>query len=417
MRIQKSECLRRKQAIETALRDGFAPHGYKGNSKGSSVVEASKRLKNVSYRSLLDDLSLNRYTPNWSLFKEEPKPEDYIAERKLRDENNKLKSRLSYLERETIAEDDIKEALFELKSHKFTPPKWAINTSKPKSGPGMPILFTSDFQWGEVINKDEMDGVNEFNSEVASQRYQKLIEKSISLSFDHMTNPVYEGIYYLRGGDAVSGDIHQELRETNDLQAIPAVKDLVEHEIWGINELKKKFGKVHVESVPGNHGRTTIKPFSKRYAELNYDTLSAWMIEQWFNAKGDNDVTFNTPMSGDSLFNIYGFNFLLTHGDRIGSRGGEGFIGPVATIARGMKKLHDYYAQLGRHLEYILTGHFHTSLQLDLGFANGCLPGYSEFARDHRMPPKAPSQWLLYCHPDHGISARWEIYLDERPRL
>ena len=35
-------------------------------------------------------------------------------------------------------------------------------------------------------------------------------------------------------GDEVSGDIHQELRETNELSAIPAVRSLVAAETWGI---------------------------------------------------------------------------------------------------------------------------------------------------------------------------------------
>jgi hypothetical protein len=188
-------------------------------------------------------------------------------------------------------------------------------------------------------------------------------------------------------------------------------------ERWGIQTLAERFGRVWVISVPGNHGRTRIKPQSKLYAEENFDYLSALMLEREFAAAGDKRVEFLTPKSGDALFRVAGFRFLLSHGDRIGSSGGQGFIGPAATITRGMKKLHDYYANLGHPLDYCLVGHFHTSLELEYGWSNGSLPGYSEYAMRFRMKPAAPSQWLLFVHPRHGVTCRWPIKLEERPRI
>jgi len=230
-----------------------------------------------------------------------------------------------------------------------------------------------------------------------------------------MVKPEYPGIIYWRLGDMISGDIHQELRETNDLQSLPAVLDLVEHEEAGIKELKRAFGRVYVVSVPGNHGRTTMKPFAKQFVETNYDYLSAVMLEKQF--KGDDAITFHTPLSGDAIVNVFGYRFLGTHGDRIGSSGGQGFIGPAATIARGMKKLSDYYSGLGQPIDYQLMGHFHTSLELEYGWSNGSLPGYGEFAKMFRMKPQPPSQWLLFCHPKYGVTCRWPILLEPRPRL
>jgi hypothetical protein len=343
-----------------------------------------------------------------------------LAERDKRrytDQIEALRQALRDAHREANREEDMRRALFGLAATSIERPKWMTGggTSKGKV-PTIPVLFTSDFQWGEKITGSELDGVNQFDQHVASRRYKRLIDTTISVARDHMGGRhAYPGIIYCRGGDSVSGDIHDELRETNDLQSIPAAKDLTEHEAEGIRKLRAAFGKVHVVSVPGNHGRTTRKPHAKRFVETNYDTLVAWWLESQF--KSDDAVTFQTPMSGDALFGIYGWTWLLTHGDRIGSRGGEGYVGPAATVTRGMKKLTEYYATLGTRIDNILVGHFHTRLELEMGFCNGCLPGYSEYAKGARYRPAEPSQWLLFVHREHGITARWPIQLEHRPRV
>ena len=222
---------------------------------------------------------------------------------------------------------------------------------------------------------------------------------------------MYPGIFYLRGGDAISGRIHDELCETNSVDSVPAVMELCALECWGIEQLEKKFGKVHVISIGGNHGRMTVKPRHKRYLQTNLELLIAWGIEKHF--VGNSNVTFDTPISGDAYFQIFGWNILMQHGDRMGSRGGAGFVGPAATIARGHKKLIRQYADKGLIVHCVLTGHLHCPLELEDGFANGSLAGYSEFAQTLRAKVGPPVQWLLFFHPENFITARWKIQLEK----
>ena len=341
-----------------------------------------------------------------------------LAERERRryeDRIQNLAQQLKQSHRELNAGEDIRKAIFGLADQVIEPPRWTVPSTPSKSKPGIPVLFASDFQWGEVIKASELDGINAFNAEIARARYHRLIERTVDLCFRHMVNADYPGIVYLRGGDMISGEIHEELRETNDLQSIPAVVDLVEQETAGIRILADKFKRVHVISVPGNHGRTTIKPHAKRFVETNYDYLLACMLEREF--REDKRVTFRSPVSGDARFAVFGWWFLLSHGDRIGSSGGQGFIGPAATITRGMKKLVDYYATLGQHVDWTLIGHFHTRMELEYGLSNGSLPGYSEYAKQFRMKPQPAEQWLFFVHPVHGITCRWPILLGRRPKL
>jgi hypothetical protein len=306
-----------------------------------------------------------------------------------------------------------REFLFGMTSKEIKDPKWTVRKSPGKKSEHIAVLMASDFQWGEVISPERMGGINEFNIKIAQERYKKLIERTIDISFNHLPNNTYAGIIYMRLGDMVSGDIHDDLNESNEAHAVEAVRSVVASELWGIKELVKAFGKVHVISVPGNHGRTTRKPQSKRGAVDNYDTLSAWWLESMFGPS--KDVTFYTPESGDALFSLYGRRYLATHGDRIGARGGQGFIGPAATILRGMKKTFDTYAGMKTPITKMFIGHFHVAYELDYGWSNGSLPGYSEFARDGRMKPEEPTQWLIFFHKKYGATSRWSIRLAPEP--
>lgn len=336
-------------------------------------------------------------------------------QQRYQDEIERLRGELRRAHRELNDGEDFRRALFGTVKKPVVIPDWSLPRVKGTTDAELPMLFVSDWQWGESISAARLGGFNEFNPRVAEERVRMMVAKTIELSFVHRGRKNYPGIYYLRGGDMISGEIHEDLRESNNLQSIPAVRDLVRVEAWAIRELKKRYGKVHVKSVPGNHGRPTEKPRSKRDAEDNFDVLSHFWLESIFS--GDKDVTFDAPSSGDALFSVYGYNFCMTHGDRIGSSGGMGFLGAVATITRGMKKTFDYYATLGYIIDYLLIGHFHVGMRLEYGYSNGSLPGYSEYAKGYRLRPQAPQQYLLFVHPDYGVADEKSILLGPRPKI
>lgn len=328
---------------------------------------------------------------------------------RLEDDLRIARGRALAAEKRAHEAERLREAVFGLKSTSAKTPEWAIERSKAGDAPHVPVLVFSDAQWGEVISSQNMDGINKFNVAIAQERYRRLIERTIDISLEHLPKNRYSGIVYLRGGDMVSGDIHEELRETNELAAIPAVRSIVAAETWGLSQLADAFGQVHVVSVPGNHGRTQKKPPTKRVQD-NYDTLSAWWLESSF--RQDSRITWQTPNSTDAVFDLHGRLYLATHGDNIGSSGGQGFIGPAATIMRGMKKTMDEYARRGVMLSKMFVGHFHTAYDLGYGWSNGSLPGYSEYARSYRMTPEPPVQWLINFHPRYGATSMWKVELE-----
>jgi len=417
--LSKQEWQRRKASIEDALRKGYPPPGTHGQHGAGAIRTAAKALK-ISPTSLQSSIAraetLGLPPIKWSIYK---RPEaDKITEKtpdsvKARNQIGELRKRLDEALAYTSQIEDIRKSVFNLLPEKLSIPQWQVPKSAGKSQPEIPTLFTSDFQCGEVIRSAELDFPNDYNQDIFRERYRRLIKTSVKLLERENPKMDYPGMVYLRGGDAVSGSIHLDLEATDDCTPSEQTRVVIEEEIRGLEELLRAVPKITVYSVPGNHDRTTFKPRSKRYTALSYDYLAIWAMESYFRAKGETRITFCAPPSGDAYFSIFNTNYLLTHGDRIGSRGGAGFIGPAANISKGIFKCRQQLARMGRPVDYVLTGHFHVAMQLPNGIANGCLAGFSEYAKTElRCEPEPPTQTMWWTHPRWGLTTIRRIRVD-----
>lgn len=305
----------------------------------------------------------------------------------------------------TVSElqDRIKDLEWSAKAS-LAPADWTLPSHPRRKREHMPYLLTSDFQIGEVVRAEETEAGYGYDSAIFRRRYRRMIDTTIYLSTQHAGHDwKYPGIIYARGGDTISGGIHDELRETDDMTPIEAVECAFEEESAGIEKLLEAFGAVDVKAPgsAGNHDRNLLKPVTKKAHAHSYDRLVNFMLMRHF--RKTTRVTFQTSQSYDVYFPIYNLQILLTHGDRMGSGGGQGFIGPLATIMRGAQKVIAEQAALGRHVDRVDHGHFHTPAYIGWVLSNGCLPGYSEYAKQYRMRPSPPQQSLLYHHHRRGV--------------
>jgi hypothetical protein len=286
----------------------------------------------------------------------------------------------------------------------FEPAEWTLQRHESKHREHIPHLLTSDFQIGEVIDAAETEAGYGYSTEIFCERYRQMIDTTIYLSTEHGGKGwEYPGMIYARGGDTISGGIHPELADTDDKTPIEAVEVAFEEESAGIEKLAEAFGRVEVKmfGAGGNHDRDTMKPRSKSAMAHSFDTLVQVMLRRHFHR--DQRVTFQVSKTFDVRYNVFDRTVLLTHGDRMGSRGGQGFVGPAATILRGVQKVFMEQAALGFHIDTVAHGHFHYPMQLPFLLSNGCMPGYSEYAKTNRMRPTPPQQLLTYHHPERGV--------------
>jgi len=208
----------------------------------------------------------------------------------------------------------------------------------------------------------------------------------------------------------LSGDIHEELFATNDRTTQQCINDLTDLIASALERMADEFGKVFVPCVVGNHGRASRKPRMKGRVYTSHEWNIYVSLERHF--RKDTRVQFMIPSETDAYFKVYGQRFLLTHGDSLGVRGGDGIIGAIGPIMRGSLKVGRSEAQIGRDADWIIMGHWHQMLWLPGVIVNGALKGYDEYARlAIRAPYSRPSQALWFVHPEHGITAKWEVFL------
>ena len=294
-----------------------------------------------------------------------------------------------------------------LQTQELELPAW-INKPKMAKKPGVPKLMLSDLHWGEQVRASQIGGVNSYNLAIARSRLAVVIETTIELCRVLDPEMKYPGIVVPLGGDMISGNIHDELAASNELNTMPTLLDLYSRLVPAIKLLADTFGNVFLPCVSGNHDRDTKKTWSK---DRNH-TSFGWLLYQFLAVAFAEDprVRFFIPDSADALYRIYDLRYLLTHGDQF--RGGDGIIGPLGPITRGEQKKNTRNAAVGQDYDVMEFGHFHKRLLSARLRGNGTLKGYDEYAADNNFGFERASQNFWMTHPDHGITFDAPVYCD-----
>ena len=323
----------------------------------------------------------------------------------------RLEAELANAQRQALTEDAIRRGIIGLAASvaETATPKWMLKTTAPDSAPGVPTLFLSDLHWGEVVHPSQINGVNKYNVAVAKQRLRHVGDRAVRLLEILSPKMEYPGLVVPLGGDMISGNIHDELTATNEINSMPAVLDLFEELAGLLAVLADTFGKLFVPCVSGNHGRDTHKIWSKDRHATSFDWLLYCFLAKHFAT--DKRITFMIPDGPDAYFKVYGHRYLLTHGDQF--RGGDGMIGALGPIIRGDHKKRSRNAQIDMEYDTLLLGHWHQLIHLNRLIVNGSLKGLDEYAYSNNFPFEIPQQALWITHPVHGITFRAPVYADK----
>jgi hypothetical protein len=291
------------------------------------------------------------------------------------------------------------------------PPKWISTPLAKPSSPGVPTLFLSDLHWGEVVHPAQINGVNKYNMTIAHERMQYTIETAIHLLRILDRDMDYPGIVVPLGGDMISGNIHDELQATNELNTMPTVLDLYGVLISAITKLADTFGSVFLPCVSGNHGRDTRKIWSKDRNHTSFDWLLYQFLAKHFAA--DKRITFYIPDGSDAFYRVFDVRYLLTHGDQF--RGGDSIIGPLGPLTRGNQKKLARNTAVDMAYDLMICGHWHQYIHLMRLIVNGSMKGYDEYAYQGNFSFEPPTQALWMTHPKFGITYRMPVFC-EKPK-
>ena len=293
----------------------------------------------------------------------------------------------------------------------IAPPKWL--TPKARKGAkhcAIPSLLLTDIHWGEKIEPAEIGGINCYDTTIAERRIQRAAEGAVRLCRDYLSGVEYEGLSLMLGGDLLSGGIHDELRETDMQTAVECVVPVLEALLAAVALLAEHFGRVSVDAVVGNHGRTTKKPRAKKRAQDSYDGLVYSLMAR--ELAKDSRVTMRVATGPDSHFGIYGTRYCLTHGDQF--KGGSGISGALAPLMLGVHRKRRRDASAGNPWDVLVMGHFHQSFFHHDFIVGGAVVGYNEFAYQKNYVPEPAKAAMWLNTPERGISTYMPVHLTDR---
>lgn len=298
----------------------------------------------------------------------------------------------------------------QVENAKIQPVKWLQPQAKVKASSATLMLMLSDLHLDEIVMPEEVDGLNAYNRTIAVMRMKRWSQNVIKMARHHLAGMKYDGVVLMLGGDIFSGDIHEELKETNEDTMLGSLLYWAEQIASAIDLLADEFKKVHIAAVAGNHGRTTRKPRAKLRARTNFDWLLAKMLERHF--ADDRRITFQIPESSDALIAVYDTYHLLTHGDQTQGGGSIGGIYPPIMRMRARKA--QRYLATGASFKTLWLGHWHQYLPSPSMVVNGSMKGYDEYAYVSNFAFEQPQQALAIVVPDKGITIQAPIFCLDR---
>lgn len=337
------------------------------------------------------------------------------AERKLAAEQG-AKATVTRLRRELAEKDRLIDTLTAIDQIEVSRPNWAPPKRHRSDHVAVVNLMLSDLHLDEVVDPNEMGGLNAYDRDIAKRRLHRTFERAIVLARDYMQGLTFDGFSLALGGDLFSGWIHEELAETNAGRGIlDSVDYWVDHLAAGIDMLLTEFGHGSVVSVVGNHGRLHRKPRAKQGVHQNIDWLLARLLSREF--RSEDRLAFNIPDSLEVHYQIYDTTYRLEHGNNLARSGGSGIAGLFSPLMLGRSRSALNALATGEHFDVLLVGHWHQYVPVPGKFlVNGSLKGWDEYARMSKFAYEPPAQAWWLTTPEHGMSFNAPILPAQRSK-
>lgn len=252
---------------------------------------------------------------------------------------------------------------------------------------GTPVIMLSDWHVEEPVDLEKVNGLNEYNLDIADSCIKKCAEAFEWFATDKRYD-CREAIVWL-GGDLFSGWIHQELSESNFLSPVQAVEWLQSRIENMLRQMlaTTKFERILVVCNDGNHGRLSHKT---RVATRTANSLE-WLLYKTLAMRmsGEKRLVWQIAEGEWNYVEVFSTSMATTHGDSFRYAGGVG--GLLIPLRRGFNEVKKY-----RKADLMICGHFHQRTDTGEIVVNGSLIGISNYSLHiHAAPEPRQQSWFM----------------------
>ena len=335
-------------------------------------------------------------------------------------ERNQLKALLKQATANANLLDDIRDLITpSLQAAPIKPAKPAVVAQRKRTKTGVSIVVhLTDLHWGEIVDPEQVGGLNAYSPEIAALRIQHIIDTIAKWvrNYDKLTG--VEEIVFIVNGDTVSGqhNLHPDSADEYARIAVQ-VRDAAMVVAQAVSEVAPLVKRVRIFGTQGNHPRGTRKPpTGKAHTETSWETLfheltAALLIRH-------RNVDYHVARSYRITTQIGPSTWAIMHGHMM--KGGGGSLG---IPAYGLKRVHDatrdrsittaHLTELADSMRNVVKhtriGHFHLFTKWGVGEGTvGICPspkGVDNFVTD-ALERYSPAAVLIeVVHPEHDIIA------------
>lgn len=291
-------------------------------------------------------------------------------------------------------------------------PEWRVPGATSGDHVATVMAQMTDWHLGEVVKPDEVLYLNAYDEAIAYRRAEKWFRKVVSLPRTYVNGVRIEGVVVPATGDLFTGEIHAELKESNYERILETVLNAQEPILAGFHLLDQEYeGAVEADVVVGNHGRQALKSVFKGRVYDNFEWLFWSIIRDRLKDRGSR-VVVNVSTSMDQNIQVYGRNYLLTHGDQF--KGGTGISGAFAPLSLGSHRKGKRQSAAGMPMETMVIGHLHQLINIPGVIMGGTLKGMDEFAFGINVPPADAAQAMWLTTPERAQTIWIPVYVQDR---
>jgi hypothetical protein len=278
------------------------------------------------------------------------------------------------------------------------PPVIKTPSARPKSGKRIatPVFLWSDWHYGETVTREESLGRNEYDMAEADRRASKLFDNCLWLRNDFArANGTCDDTLLVIDGDMVTGDIHDELRETNQPGGLRAQADrCLGALLTGVAAMADATpGVLHVVCIGGNHGRLTKKQQIKNGTWHSAEHIGIYDPLRRLLGDRKGKIAWHIPPAERHIIEVHGRRVSTQHGTMIRSQGGIG--GTLVPMTRWVTRAND--------ADLYLFGHFHEADAYRNIIKNGSLIGPSAYTAWLGIEDRGPEQVAFVLDADKGV--------------
>ena len=267
------------------------------------------------------------------------------------------------------------------------------------------FAIASDWHYWETVNPEQIDFLNEFNKDIAQKRAANFFTSTVKLLKGEQARGKINTLVLALLGDFISGNIHDELMESNQGLVIDELMAVQSAIASGIEYLLKNTNvDIVIPCHSGNHGRATEKRRIATEAGNSFEYLMYHNLASYF--KDEKRVKFLISKGYLSYLDVSGYIIRFHHGHALRYAGGIGgiFIPAFKAISQWDKS---------KRADLTVFGHFHQIKDGGNFISNGSLVGYNDFALVIKADYEKPKQvFFLVNHQRKEKTTTCPIFLE-----